>query len=107
MKYKKKDQELINNWLIGVGAPYLVDEEFYEYKDGQLLEIAKAKEDSLLTWDEWQHLQNMMGMEVPLKMAILFTGVLYENSIDLIELSTDNSKEIEAKWEDRCKKEEK
>lgn len=107
MKYKKKDQELINNWLIRVGAPYLVDEEFYEYKDGQLLEIAKANEDSLLTWDEWQHLQNMMGMEVPLKMAIRFTGVLYENNIDLIELSTDNSKEIEAKWEDRCQKEEK
>lgn len=50
--YNKEEQEVINDWLVSVGAPYLANEEFFEYKRGQLLEIAKAKEDSLLTWDE-------------------------------------------------------
>lgn len=50
----------------------------FEYKDGQLLEFAKAKEGSLLTWDEWQHLQIMMDMEIPLKMAIRFVDILWE-----------------------------
>lgn len=81
MKYNSDEQKIINKWLTSVGAPYLVDEDFFEYKDGQLLEIAKAKEDSLLTWDEWQHLQTMMDMEIPLKMSIRFVGILWENDI--------------------------
>lgn len=98
MKYNKEEQNIINNWLVSVGAPYLVDEEFFEYKDGQLLEIAKEKEDSLLTWDEWQHLQTMMDMEIPLKMSIRFVGILWENDIEVLEMSTDKSKEYKDKW---------
>lgn len=98
MKYNSDEQKIINEWLTSVGAPYLVDEEFFEYKDGQLLEIAKAKEDSLLTWDEWQHLQTMMDMEIPLKMSIRFVGILWENDIEVLEMNTDKSKEYEDKW---------
>ena len=98
MKYNKEEQNIINNWLVSVGAPYLVDEEFFEYKDGQLLEIAKEKEDSLLTWDEWQHLQTMMDMEIPLKMSIRFVGILWENNIEVLEMSIDKSKEYKEKW---------
>lgn len=98
MKYNSDEQKIINEWLTSVGAPYLVDEDFFEYKDGQLLEIAKAKEDSLLTWDEWQHLQTMMDMEIPLKMSIRFVGILWENDIEVLEMNTDKSKEYEDKW---------
>ena len=98
VKYNDEEQQLINDWLISVGAPYLVGEEFFEYKDGQLLEIAKAKADSLLTWDEWQHLQTMMDMEIPLDMSIRFVGVLYENDIEVLELNTGKSKEYEDKY---------
>ena len=97
MKYSETEQSVINDWLISVGAAYLVDEEFFEYKDGQLLEIAKAKEDSLLTWDEWQHLQTMMDMEIPLKMSIRFVSILYENDIEVLEMNTDKSKKYEDK----------
>ena len=98
MKYSKDEQKIINDWLISVGSPYLIDEEFSEYKDGQLLEIAKAKEDSMLTWDEWQHLQIMMDMEIPLKMSIGFAGVLWANNIEVLEMNTEKSKEYEYKW---------
>ena len=88
MKYSEKEQKIINDWLTSVGAPYLKSKDLAEYKNGQLLEIAEAKEDSLLTWDEWQHLQVIMDMEIPLKMAIRFTGILYENDIDALQLKT-------------------
>ena len=104
MKYNQEEQNIINDWLISVGAPYLVDEEFFEYKDGQLLEIAKAKEDSLLTWDEWQHLQAMMDMEVPLNMSIKFVGILWENDIEVLEMSTDKSKEYKDEMKRRFQK---
>ena len=73
---------------------------FFEYKDGQLLEFAKAKEGSLLTWDEWQHLQIMMDMEIPLKMAIRFVDILWENDIEVLEMNTIKSKE----YEEKCNK---
>lgn len=98
MKYNSEDQRVINEWLISVGAKHLVDEEFFEYRDGQLLEIAKSGADSLLTWDEWQHLQTMMDMEIPLNESIRFVGILYENNIEVLEMSTDKSKEYESKW---------
>ena len=98
MKYNSDEQKIINEWLTSVGAPYLVNEEFFEYKDGQLLEIAKAKEDSLLTWDEWQHLQTMMDMEIPLKRSIRFVGILWENDIEVLERNTDKSKEYKEEW---------
>lgn len=93
MKYNKEQQEKINDWLQSVGAGYLKDEEFFEYKDGQLLNIAEAKEDSLLTWDEWQHVQALMGMEIPLDVSIRIVGVLWENDIEVLELKTDRSKQ--------------
>lgn len=71
---------------------------FFEYRDGQLLEIAKSGVDSLLTWDEWQHLQTMMDMEIPLNESIRFVGILYENDIEVLEMNTDKSKEYEEKW---------
>ena len=43
MKYNSIGQKIINKWLTSVGVPYLVAEDFFEYKDGQLLEIAKQK----------------------------------------------------------------
>ena len=76
------------------------DKEFFEYKDGQLLEIAEAGEDSLLTWDEWQHVQAMMGMEIPLDMSIRFVGILWENDIEVLELKTDNSEQYYKKLEE-------
>ena len=99
MKYNKEQQDKINSWLEFVGAPYLKDVEFFEYKDGQLLEIAEAKEDSLLTWDEWQHVQAMMGFEIPLDTSIRFVGVLWENDIEVLELKTDRSEEYHKKLE--------
>lgn len=99
MKYTDEEQSIINDWLTYVGAPHLIGEEFFEYKHGQLLEIAKAKEDSLLTWDEWQHVQAMMDMEIPLKMSIRFVGILHENDIEVLEMSTDKSKEFRQQWE--------
>lgn len=90
MKYNSEDQRVINKWLTSVGAKHLVD--------GQLLEIAKSGVDSLLTWDEWQHLQTMMDMEIPLKMSIRFVGILWENDIEVLEMNTDKSKEYEEKW---------
>ena len=96
--YNKEEQEIINDWLVSVGAPYLANEELFEYKRGQLLEIAKAKEDSLLTWDEWQHLQVMMDMEIPLKMSIRFVGILWENDVEVLEMSTDKSQKYEDNW---------
>lgn len=95
MKYSKEDQQIINDWVTSVGAPYLVDTELVEYKGGQLLDIAKSDEDSLLAWDEWQWLQIMMGMEISLEMSIRIVDMLYENDIEVLELSTDNSKEYE------------
>ena len=97
MKYTEEEQNIINDWLVSVGASYLANEEFFEYKDGQLLEIAKSKKDSLLTWDEWQHLQAMMDMEIPLEMSIRFVGMLWENDIEVLEMNTDKSKEYEDK----------
>ena len=93
MKYNKEEQMKINNWLKSVGAEHLVDEEFFEYKDGQLLEIANAKEDSLFTWDEWQHTQALMGMEIPLDVSIRIVGMLWENDIEIRELDTEESKQ--------------
>ena len=93
MKYNKEQQEKINDWLKSVGAGYLKDEEFNEYKDGQLLKIAEAKEDSLLTWDEWQHVQAMMGMEIPLDVSIRIVGMLWENDIEVLELKTYRSEQ--------------
>jgi len=100
MKYNKEQQAKINDWLTSIGAPYLKDVEFFEYKDGQLLEIAEAKEDSLRTWDEWQHVQAMMGMEIPLNMSIRFVGVLWENDIEVLELKTDDSEVYYKKLEE-------
>ena len=100
MKYNKEQQEKINNWLVSVGVPYLQDVEFFEYKDGQLLEIVEAKEDSIRTLDEWQHIQALMGMEIPLDMSINFAGVLWENDIEVLELETEDSKEYYKKLEE-------
>lgn len=83
MGYTKKEKEEINTWLVHVGALSDVDEPFEEFKKGQLLEIARAEKDSIMTWDEWQHLQNMLGMEVPLEMACAISGMLYENASSL------------------------
>ena len=91
MKYNAEEQKKINDWLVSVGVPYLKDEEFYEFKNGQLLEIVEAQEDSIVTWDEWQHLQNMMGIEIPLNVANRFVRVLWENDIEVLELATDRS----------------
>ena len=86
MKYNNDELKIINEWLTSLAVQHLVDEDFFEYKDGQLLEFAKAKEGSLLTWDEWQHLQIMMDMEIPLKMAIRFVDILWENDLSLIHI---------------------
>ena len=94
MKYNSDEQKIINEWLTYVGVPYLVAEDFFEYKDGQLLEIAKAKGDSLLTWNEWQHLQTMMDMEIPLEMSIRLVSILWENDIEVLGMSTDKSKNM-------------
>lgn len=93
MSYTKKEQEEINTWLVHVGALSDVDEPFEEFKKGQLLEIARAEKDSIMTWDEWQHLQNILGMEVPLEMACAISGMLYENGIELMDMETENTKE--------------
>ena len=100
MKYNKEQQRKINNWLVSVGAPYLKDEEFFEYREGQLLEIVEANEDSLRTWDEWQHVQAVMGMEIPLDMSIRFVGMLWENDIDILELKTEDSEQYYKKLEE-------
>lgn len=100
MKYNKEQQTKINNWLKSVGAGYLQDEEFFEYRDGQLLEIAEAKEDSLVTWDEWQHLQAMMGAEISLNMSIRIVCILWENDIEILELKTDYSEQYYKKLEE-------
>lgn len=100
MKYNKEQQRKINNWLEYVGAGYTKDEEFFEYKDGQLLEIVEANEDSLRTWDEWQHVQAVMGMEIPLNMSIRFVGMLWENDIDILELKTEDSEQYYKKLEE-------
>ena len=87
MGYTKKEQEEINTWLVHVGALSDVDEPFEEFKKGQLLEIARAEKDSIMTWDEWQHLQNMLGM------ACAVSGMLFENGIELMDMETENTKE--------------
>lgn len=97
MKYNKEEQEIINNWLDSVGASYIKTKmktkAFVEYKDGQLLEIAKAKKDSIFTWDNWQHAQALMGMELSLEIGIRIAGILWENNIDIQELETETSKQ--------------
>lgn len=100
MKYNNDELKIINEWLTSLAVQHLVDEDFFEYKDGQLLEFVKAKEGSLLTWDEWQHLQTMMDMEIPLKMAIRFVDILWENDIEALEMNTAKSKE----YEEKCNK---
>lgn len=100
MKYNKEQQEKINSWLKSVGAGYLQDEEFFEYRDGQLLEIAEANEDSLVTWDEWQHVQAMMNTEIPLDMSIRIVCMLWENDIEVLELKTDCSEAYYKKLEE-------
>lgn len=100
MKYNNDELKIINEWLTSLAVQHLVDEDFFEYKDGQLLEFAKAQEGSLLTWDEWQHLQIMMDMEIPLKMAIRFVDILWENDIEVLEMNTTKSKE----YEEKCNK---
>lgn len=93
MKYNKEEQLIINNWLDSVGASYMKTKEFVEYKDGQLLEIAKAKKDSIFTWDDWQHAQALMGMELSLEIGIRIAGMLWENNIEIQELETEKSKQ--------------
>ena len=100
MKYNKEEQKKINNWLESVCAGYAKDEEFFEYKDGQLLEIVEANEDSLRIWDEWQHVQAVMGMEIPLNMSIRFVGMLWENDIDILDLKTEDSEQYYKKLEE-------
>lgn len=89
--YSSKEQGTIDRWLRSVGGPYLVGEDFLEFRHGQLLEIAKAGEDSLLTWDEWQHMQALIGMELPLSVSIKLVGALWENDIAVLELKTEQS----------------
>lgn len=106
MKYNKEQQDKISKWLVSVGASYEVDKEygyeyFNEYKDGQLLEIAERNEDSLLTWDEWQHLQIVMGMELSLNVSKMFVGVLWENDIDSLELVSDVGNEYYKKIDEK------
>ena len=93
MKYNKEEQEIINNWLDSIGASYMKNKAVVEYKDGQLLEIAKAKEDSIFTWDDWQHAQALMGMELSLEIGIRIAGILWENNIEIQELETEKSKQ--------------
>ena len=100
MKYNKEQRTKINDWLASVGAPYLKDVEFFEYRDGQLLEIAEAKEDSLRTWDEWQHVQALMGVEIPLDLSINIVGMLWENDIEILELKTEDSERYYKKLEE-------
>lgn len=70
-----------------------------------MLEFAKAKEGSLLTWDEWQHLQTMMDMEIPLKLAIRFVDILWENDIEVLEMNTTKVKSMKSKeYEEKCNK---
>ena len=40
----------------------------------------------------------MMDMKIPLNESIRFVGILYENDIEVLEMSTDKSKEYESKW---------
>lgn len=104
MKYNKEEQTIINNWLESVGADYMKEKDFFEYKDGQLLEIANAKEDSIFTWDEWQHTQALMGMEIPLNVSIRIVGMLWENDIEVRELKTEDSERYYKKLEELQKK---
>lgn len=105
MKYNNDELKIINEWLTSLAVQHLVDEDFFEYKDGQLLEFAKAKEGSLLTWDEWQHLQTMMDMEIPLKLAIRFVDILWENDIEVLEMNTTKVKSMKSKeYEEKCNK---
>lgn len=53
----------------------------------------KAENVLRMRGDEWQHLQNMLGMEVPLEMACAISGMLYENGIELMDMETENTKE--------------
>ena len=100
MKYNKEEQVKINDWLVSVGASYLQDIEFNEYKDGQLLEIVELNEDSIRTWDEWQHIQALMGKEISFDMAMRFVNVLWENDIEVLELKTEDSEEYYKKLEE-------
>lgn len=101
--YTVRQKEKINEWLKCVGASYLRADDFWEYKEGQLLEIAERNEDDLNTWDEWQHIQVLMRMKTSLDMAIRFIGVLWENDIEIKELKTDESEKFykELKKENR------
>ena len=40
-------------------------------------------------------MQIMMGMEISLEMSIRIVDMLYENDIETLDLSTDNSKAYE------------
>lgn len=103
INYTVEQKNKINKWLKRVGAPYLKTDDLYEYKEGQLLDIAERNEDSLITWDEWQHIQILMGMEISLDIAIKFTGVLWENDIEILELKTDESEKFYKELNEKSK----
>lgn len=82
-----------NKWLRSLGHLDNDVEHFREYKSGQLETAINSKMDSLLDWDEWQHLQACIGVEISMELAAKITGMLWENDIEVMELETSLSKE--------------
>lgn len=89
----KKFIEVGNKWLRSLG--HLDDdiENFREYANGQLELAINSKMDSLLDWDEWQHLQVCMDTELSMELAAKITNMLWENDIEVLELETEKSRE--------------
>lgn len=80
-----------NAWLRSLGHLDNDIENFNEYASGQIEFAINSGIDSLRDWDEWQHLQACMGVELSMKLATQITSMLWENEIEVMELETEKS----------------
>lgn len=86
-----KTNEKTLAWLRYVGIQDSDGSNIREYKEGQLIRATEVL-DSIFDYDRWQYLQILMGKEVSLEDALLYINILYENDIEIAELSNERSK---------------
>lgn len=90
--YTEEENEKITYWYKKkCGDVYFDLENYREYRHGQLLE-GVGKITAISDWDDWQHLQIMMGTALKYEMAMKISRLFYENDIAISDLSTELEK---------------
>lgn len=93
MGYNVEQHNVINKWLSSVGCPWLKSEDIGEYRPGQLLTAAEYGLDCIRTYDEWQRLQELLKVELPLDVSRSIVGCLFGvANIDIMDIGYSECK---------------